>query len=103
IDAADVWQLFRRIHVPLAMPANSSLAILLFLWTWNKFLLAIALVDDPAKRTMADALGALEGQWGTDIPQLYAGSRLILTPPLEHFLICQRHFVKVLLRGALTG
>ncbi|WP_207931194.1 carbohydrate ABC transporter permease [Streptomyces sp. 8K308] len=37
--------------VPLAAPAISSLAILLFLWTWNQFLLAIVLVDDPAQRT----------------------------------------------------
>ena len=37
-------------------PAISSLAILLFLWTWNQFLLALVLVDDPTKRTMAGAL-----------------------------------------------
>ena len=42
-------------------PPISSLAILLFLWTWNQFLLAIVLVDDPTKRTMAGALGAFQG------------------------------------------
>ncbi|MBD3752306.1 MAG: carbohydrate ABC transporter permease, partial [Micrococcales bacterium] len=47
MDGANTWQLFWRIHVPLSMPAISSLAILLFLWTWNQFLLAIVLVDDP--------------------------------------------------------
>jgi raffinose/stachyose/melibiose transport system permease protein len=50
IDGANTWQLFRRVHIPLAMPAISSLAILLFLWTWNQFLLAIVLVDDPTIR-----------------------------------------------------
>ncbi len=103
IDGASVWQLFWRIHVPLAMPAISSLAILLFLWTWNQFLLAIVLVDDPAKRTMAGALGAFQGQWGTDIPLLCAGSLLILAPTLIIFLIFQRRFVSALLQGSLTG
>ncbi|MBB6348263.1 carbohydrate ABC transporter permease [Nonomuraea muscovyensis] len=103
MDGANVWQLFRRIHVPLAMPAISSLGILLFLWTWNQFLLAIVLVDDPAKRTMSGALGAFQGQWGTDIPLLCAGSLLILTPTLVIFLIFQRHFVKALLQGSLKG
>jgi len=103
IDGANVWQLFWRIHVPLAMPAISSLAILLFLWTWNQFLLAIVLVDDPAKRTMAGALGAFQGQWGTDIPLLCAGSLLILTPTLMIFLIFQRRFVAALLQGSLKG
>jgi raffinose/stachyose/melibiose transport system permease protein len=85
------------------MPALSSLAILLFLWTWNQFLLAIVLVDDPTKRTMAGALGAFQGQWGTDIPLLCAGSLLILTPTLVVFLAFQRHFVSALMQGAVKG
>jgi raffinose/stachyose/melibiose transport system permease protein len=103
VDGATTWQLFWRIHVPLATPAISSLAILLFLWTWNQFLLAIVLVDDPSKRTMAGALGAFQGQWGTDIPLLCAGSLLILTPTLVVFLIFQRRFVAALLQGSLKG
>jgi raffinose/stachyose/melibiose transport system permease protein len=103
IDGANTWQQFWRVHVPLAMPAISSLAILLFLWTWNQFLLAIVLVDDPAKRTMAGALGAFQGQWGTDIPLLCAGSLLVLTPTLAIFLIFQRRFVSALLQGSLKG
>ncbi|MFI2363350.1 carbohydrate ABC transporter permease [Promicromonospora sp. NPDC019610] len=103
LDGASTWQLFMRIHVPLSMPALSSLAILLFLWTWNQFLLAIVLVDDPTKRTMAGALGAFQGQWGTDIPLLCAGSLLILTPTLVVFLVFQRHFVAALMQGAVKG
>jgi raffinose/stachyose/melibiose transport system permease protein len=103
IDGAGTWQLFWRVHVPLSRPALSSLAILLFLWTWNQFLLAIVLVDDPAKRTMAGALGAFQGQWGTDIPLLCAGSLLILAPTLAVFLIFQRRFVAALLQGSIKG
>ena len=103
VDGANVWQLFWRIHVPLAMPALSSLAILLFLWTWNQFLLAIVLVDDPLQRTMAGALGAFQGQFGTDIPLLCAGSLLILTPTLLVFFAFQRQFVAALLQGAVKA
>jgi raffinose/stachyose/melibiose transport system permease protein len=103
IDGAGPWQQFWRIHVPLAASAISSLAILLFLWTWNQFLLAIVLVDDPVQRTMAGALGAFQGQWGTDIPLLCAGSLLILAPTLIIFLIFQRRFVSALLQGSLKG
>ena len=103
IDGAGTWTLFWRIHVPLSTPALSSLAILLFLWTWNQFLLAVVLVDDPARRTMAGALGAFQGQWGTDIPLLCAGSLLILTPTLAVFLVFQRKFVAALLQGSLKG
>jgi raffinose/stachyose/melibiose transport system permease protein len=103
VDGSNTWQLFWRIQVPLARPAIASLTILLFLWTWNQFLLAIVLVDDPAKRTMAGALGAFQGQWGTDQVLLCAGSLLILTPTLIVFLIFQRQFIKALLQGSLKG
>jgi raffinose/stachyose/melibiose transport system permease protein len=103
VDGASTWQLFWKVHVPLSRPAIASLAILLFLWTWNQFLLAIVLVDDPTKRTMAGALGAFQGQWGTNIPLLSAGSLLILTPVLIVFIVFQRQFVAALLQGAVKG
>lgn len=103
VDGATTWQLFWRIHVPLARPALVSLGILLSVWTWNQFLLTIVLVDDPTKRTMAGALGAFQGQWSADIPLLSAGSLLILTPTLIIFMIFQRHFVAALLQGSLKG
>ncbi|MFV2083535.1 carbohydrate ABC transporter permease [Micromonospora sp. LOL_021] len=103
VDGSSTWQLFWRIHLPLARPAIASLTILLFLWTWNQFLLAIVLVDDGTKRTMAGALGAFQGQWGTDQVLLCAGSLLILTPTLIVFLVFQRQFIKALLQGSVKG
>ncbi|MFI7604509.1 carbohydrate ABC transporter permease [Micromonospora sp. NPDC049366] len=103
VDGSSTWQLFWRVQVPLARPAIASLTILLFLWTWNQFLLAIVLVDDATKRTMAGALGAFQGQWGTDLVLLCAGSLLILTPTLIVFLIFQRQFIKALIQGSLKG
>jgi len=52
---------------------------------------------------MAGALGAFQGQWGTDIPLLCAGSLLILLPTLALFLVFQRQFVTALLQGSVKG
>ena len=103
IDGATRWTEFWYVQVPLARPAIMSLTILLFLWTWNQFLLPVVLVQDPMQRTMAGALGAFQGQWGTDIPLLCAGSLLILTPTVIIFLIFQRQFVAALMQGAVKG
>ncbi len=103
IDGASVWQQFWLVQVPLARPAVLSLAILQFLWTWNSFLLPLVLVEVPLERTMAGALGAFQGQWGTNIPLLCAGALLILAPTIAVFLIFQRQFVAALLQGAVKG
>jgi raffinose/stachyose/melibiose transport system permease protein len=103
VDGASAWQQFWLVQVPIARPAILSLAILQVLWTWNQFLLPLVLVEVPLERTMAGALGAFQGQWGTDIPLLCAGSLLILTPSVLLFLIFQRQFVAALLQGAVKG
>ena len=90
LDGAGPWQAFRRVHLPLARPALSSLAVLLSVWTWNHFLLAIVLVDDPLRRTAAGALGAFQGRWGTDVPLLCAGSLLVITPVLVVLVLLHR-------------
>jgi raffinose/stachyose/melibiose transport system permease protein len=103
VDGAGPWATFRRIHLPLAVPAVSSLAILLFLWTWNQFILSIAMIDDPNKRTAAGALGAFQGHYGTNVVLLSAGALLIMLPTIAVFVVFQRHFVKALLQGAVKG
>ncbi|MFG1495724.1 carbohydrate ABC transporter permease [Saccharospirillum sp. HFRX-1] len=103
LDGADSWREFWKIQMPLARPSIMSLSILLFLWTWNQFLLPVVLVQDPTKRTVAGALGAFQGQWGTDVPLLCAGSLIILAPTVILFLIFQRQFVSALLQGAVKG
>jgi raffinose/stachyose/melibiose transport system permease protein len=101
IDGASTWQTFRCVHLPLATPAWSALAVLFFLATWNQYLLPLVLVDNPTKRTVAGGLGAFQGQYGTDIVLLCAGSLLIILPSLLIFTIFQRNFVKALLQGAV--
>jgi raffinose/stachyose/melibiose transport system permease protein len=103
VDGASTWDLFRQIHVPLARAPIASLAILMSVWTWNQFLLALVLVEDPTQRTMAGALGAFQGHYATDIPLLCAGTILILLPTLIVFLMFQRQVIAALLQGSVKG
>ncbi len=83
IDGASEWKQFWLVQVPIAKPAIMSLPSSSSSWTWNQFLLPVVLVQDPLQRTMAGALGAFQGQWGTDIPLLCAGALLILAPTIR--------------------
>ncbi len=103
VDGATTWKLFWRIHVPLARPAIASLGVLMSVWSWNQFLLALVLVEDPSKRTMAGALGAFQGHYATDVPLLCAGTLLILLPTLAVYLVGQRHIIAALLQGSVKG
>lgn len=103
VDGATTWDLFRRIHLPLAQSPIASLGILMAIWTWNQFLLALVLVEDPSQRTMAGALGAFQGHYSTNVPLLCAGTIIILVPTLLVFVLFQRQIIKALLQGAVKG
>jgi raffinose/stachyose/melibiose transport system permease protein len=103
LDGATTWDLFWKIHLPLARAPVSSLGILMSVWTWNQFLLALVLVEDPTRRTMAGALGAFQGHYATNVPLLCAGTVLILVPTLLVFVLFQRQIIAALLQGAVKG
>jgi raffinose/stachyose/melibiose transport system permease protein len=103
VDGANVWQEFRSVQLPLARPALSALAILLFLWTWNQFLLPVVLIANPLNRTVAGALTFFQGQYSLSIPLLNAGALIIITPAILVFLVFQRQFIRALLQGAVKG
>jgi raffinose/stachyose/melibiose transport system permease protein len=103
VDGATTWDLFWRIHAPLARAPITSLGILMSIWTWNQFLLAIVLVEDPMERTMAGALGFFQGHYATDIPLLCACTILTLLPTLLLFVLFQRQIITALLQGAVKG
>lgn len=103
VDGATIWDLFWRIQLPLARPPVASLGILMSVWTWNQFLLALVLVEDPTQRTMAGALGAFQGHYATNVPLLCAGTILILLPTLIIFVLFQRQIIAALLQGSVKG
>ena len=103
IDGAGHLRTFRSIQLPLALPAISSLGILTFLATWNQFLLAVVLENDPNKRTMAGALQSFVGQYQTDVVLLNAGALLIMAPTMILFIFLQRYFIRAMLAGSVKG
>lgn len=103
VDGATTLQEFVRVQLPLARPALSALAILLFLWTWNQFLLPVVLISDPLNRTVAGALTFFQGQYSSSIPLLNAGALIIIVPTILVFVVFQRQFIQALLQGAVKG
>ena len=51
IDGASSWFTLWRVLLPLARPAVLTMTVLLFMWTWNEFLLALVMVSDECLRT----------------------------------------------------
>src|SRR6516225_9371284 len=61
VDGATPFQAFSRVIAPLAAPGMVTTAILVFLFCWNEFLLAISLTSTIAARMAPAALAFFTG------------------------------------------
>jgi raffinose/stachyose/melibiose transport system permease protein len=103
IDGASRWQALWQVLWPLARPAVLTLVVLIFMWTWNEFLLALVLVQDESVRTLPVGLAFFQGRFTADIPRLAAGSLIVAGPILVVYIFFQRHFIRGMLGGSLKG
>lgn len=100
LDGADRWYILRKIIVPLLMPAMSTLALFLFIWTWNEFLIPLILVNDDAYRTLPLGMLFFQGRYTVNTPVLTAGAVIVISPLVVAYLIFQRKFIEGLTAGA---
>jgi alpha-glucoside transport system permease protein len=104
IDGASHFQVFRRIVVPLSVPALASFAIFQFLWVWNDLLVALVyLGTDREVATLPARLNELVGTRGEQWHLLTAGAFVTMLLPLAVFLLLQRYFVRGIIAGSVKG
>ena len=104
IDGASHFQIFRRLVLPLSVPALASFAIFQFLWVWNDLLVALVyLGTDSAVATLPARLNELVGTKGESWHLLTAAAFVTMVVPLIVFLGLQRYFVRGLTTGSVKG
>lgn len=103
IDGAGRIRTMTSITVPLIMPAIMTLATLLFLFTWNEFLLALVLIPDNADAQTAPlALSFFAGNRRTNDPAVTAAAAvLVALPVLIAYIFFQRRFISGMLSGGV--
>ena len=103
VDGASEWRIYWRIVVPLLRPILATLAIFIFLSSWNDFLWPLIVLSDDSHYTLPVALANLSGEHVQDTELMMAGAVLTVMPVLMVFLFLQRHYVRGLLLGGVKG
>ena len=100
VDGCSAFALVWRIIVPVVMPGLAATAILVFIHSWNEFVVALNLT---AKQTatvpVAIAKYAQENE--TKYGEMAAGALLSTLPALILLFFAQRHIVRGLTAGAV--
>jgi alpha-glucoside transport system permease protein len=93
--------MFRRIVLPLGMPALASLAIFEFLWVWNDLLVALVFLGGSPNQPITVAIFSQLRQFGANIDFFSCASFLSMIVPLIVFFSFQKQFVRGVLAGAV--
>jgi raffinose/stachyose/melibiose transport system permease protein len=103
IDGASSFGVLWRVLVPQAIPAVLTMSVLVFVYTWNEFLLALVLVSSSESHQTAPlGLSFFAGAARAGDPtKVAAAAILVAAPILLVYLFLQRHFVRGMLAGAI--
>jgi len=101
LDGASDFTTLWRILVPIGRPAVLTMAMLVFMWTWNEFLIPLVMITADSLRTAPLGLTFFQGQHTTQFSLLAAAAIIVALPVVLLYLFLQRHFIAGMLSGAL--
>ena len=103
IDGASEGQILRRIVLPILTPIIVTLALYVFLSSWNDFMWPLIILADQDLYTLPVALAANSRQNVQDYEIMMAGAVVTTLPVLILFLALQRYYLSGLLTGSVKG
>jgi len=105
IDGFSRLQFYRRILLPLSAPAVAAAAIIVFIFSWNEFVIALALMQRDSMRTVPVGIAMLSGTSAYEVPWGQVSAAIVLTtlPVVAAVLALQRRILGGLTAGAVKG
>ena len=103
ISGANSWTILWKILVPIAKPSIFTMVVLIFMWTWNDFLLSLVMLSNPSIQTSALKLAMFQGRRLSDITGLATGAIIVAFPVVLLYIFFQRHFIRGFLSGSIKA
>ena len=101
MDGAGSFRILWQILLPGARPALLTLVVLVFMWSWNEFLLPLVMLSREDLRTAPLGLAFFTGRYTMDLTGMAAAAVMVALPVVALFVATHRRFVHGMWVGAL--
>jgi raffinose/stachyose/melibiose transport system permease protein len=103
LDGASSLVTLWRVLLPQAWPAITTMIVLVFMWTWNEFLLALVMIQSDELRTAPLGLALFAGanRGSQDVTLTAAAAILVALPVMVVYVCLQRSFIRGMFAGAV--
>jgi cellobiose transport system permease protein len=103
IDGCSDIEIFFRIVLAFIYPALTTLSLLVFLWSWNNYLLPLIVINKPELYTIPLGITSLGNAYRTDLAAQILGLTLGTLPVLLLFAVGSKSFIRGLTAGSVKG
>lgn len=103
VDGASVFQIYRKVIMPLVRPAFAALVVLETTWIYNDFFWALILMKSGERMPITSALNSLKGNFFVDNNLIAAGAIIVALPTMIVFFVAQKQFISGLTLGSTKG
>ncbi|WP_308462126.1 carbohydrate ABC transporter permease [Sphingomonas citri] len=103
LDGASERRIFVQIVLPLLAPITVTLALFMFLGSWNDFLWPLIVLADQHLYTLPVAVAAISREHAADGELMMAAAVVTTLPVLILFVPLQRYYISGLLGGSVKG
>ena len=94
LDGLGRFGIFWYIVLPLAKPALAAQAILVFMGSWNNFLLPVVILFEPEMFTLPLGINTFKGQYISYWNSIMAASMIFTLPVLALYVFFNRYFIQ---------
>jgi raffinose/stachyose/melibiose transport system permease protein len=102
LDGASSFATLVRVLLPQAWPAITTMIVLVFMWTWNEFLLALVMIQSDSLRTAPLGLALFAGTNRYSDPTLTAAAAVLVALPIVVvYVFLQRSFIRGMFAGSV--
>lgn len=101
VDGASMPTAFRLVVLPVVRPGLMSLTLIVFLFSWQEYLLPLVVIQTEALKPLTVGAATLQGRYGVDYGGIAAAGAIAFMPLVIMFLLMQRSFVRGLTAGAI--
>ncbi len=103
IDGAGELRIFSQMVLPCIKPGILTLCLLIFLWSWNSYLVPLVFVNNEVLNTIPVFIKSLANAYRTDYGAQLTGLVFATIPLLAMFIAGSKNFISGLTAGAVKG
>lgn len=103
IDGCGYIRFFRYVTLPLSGPILATVAVIVFVHSWNNYLLPLVILNRDEIYPWPLGIMVYQGEYSTDWQLVLAFVTLTILPAVIMFVVAQKYLVAGLTAGAIKG